>query len=83
MLMTIGELSRATCMQSTTLHIYLDNARFNKHRYSAESRKFIISDSLIDDLINYLKFLKSKRSGYKSYEVNIQRLIKFKLDSKS
>lgn len=83
MLMTIGELSRATGMQASTLHIYLDSGKFNKHRHFDNSREFIISESFINDLINHLKYLKSKRSGYKSYEANIQRLIKFKLDMRA
>ena len=81
MLMTIGELSRATGMQASTLHIYLDSDRFNKHRHYNGSREFVITNKLIDDLIKHLEYLKSKRSGYKSYETNIQRLIRFKLDN--
>lgn len=81
MLMTIGELSRATGMESSTLHTYLDSGRFNQHRHFDNSREFIISESFIDDLISHLKFLKQKRR-YKCYETNIQRLIKFKIDSR-
>ena len=81
MLMTIGELSRATGMESSTLHTYLDSGRFNQHRSFPDSRKFVITNNLINDLIKHLEYLKSKRAGNPSYEANIQRLVRFKLDN--